>query len=106
MILFLIGLLFCEASGVKIKITNKLPPDANFYTIPSQLGYPMGWALENPVIISIPIPYDVSFVLVSWNFSTGPVRVVNPIEISTDTHIIFNISSWGISFPIGYYFSF
>ena len=90
-------------SAYIITVSNKTEPglDTRWYQFPSHLGTPMGWNLEHPVYLQIPIDTESTSALIVYNTSPGPQHITDPQKTSTDSHIILKMSWWGADLSVG-----
>ncbi len=96
----------CSAYNITVSNTTQPGFDFRWYRVPSHLGTPMGWNLEHPVFLYIPIdPISDSAVIV-YDTSPGPQYITNPQITSTKHYIILEMSWWGAGLSVGLAFKY
>jgi len=99
MLLLLFGI--CSAYNITVSNKTESELDVRWYHFPSHLGTTMGWNLEHPLYLQIPIDPESTSAVILYDTSSGPQHITDPRTTSTNSHIILKMSWWGAELSVG-----
>ena len=105
MMCFFLIFLATSVDAFYLHQVNKLNPQLNalWFSVPQLTIQPAGWAIRNPINISVPYQDDCIGAQVTWNKTSVTSQTFASLYQKS---VIFTVSSWGEPFVIGLAFVF